>query len=317
MWRLAALMSCATPVMAQDISLGLPIDCSLGETCYIQNYVDDDPGPATADFACGGLSYDGHDGTDFALPDRSAQAQGVAVLAAAAGQVTGIRDEMPDMLQGTPNAPDVTNRECGNGVVIRHTGGWETQYCHMARGSIGVQPGDQVAQGAVLGQVGLSGQTEFPHVHLTVRHNGLAVDPFDTDAGQTCGGPHPTLWATPVPYVAGGLLSAGFSSSVPDYGQIKAGTVGEVLTSVSPGLVVWGFAFGGQSGDEIRMTITGPTGEVIRHTDTLDRDQAQFFRAAGKRMPPGGWPAGTYTGVIELIRDDRLIDSLNIETALR
>lgn len=314
---LAALLLCATPAVAQNINLIPPIACTLGDTCYIQNYADHDPGPATRDYSCGPRSYDGHDGTDFALPDLAAQAQGVNVLAAATGQVTGTRDAMPDILQRTANAPDVTDRECGNGVVIRHPDGWETQYCHMELGSIRVQSGDDIAQGAILGLVGLSGQSEFPHVHLTVRHNGATVDPFDMDAMETCGAPHPSLWQTPVPYAAGGLLSVGFSSAVPDYDQIKAGSAAETLTTQSPGLVVWGFAFGGQSSDQFRLTIIGPAGEVIDQTDLLDRNQAQFFRAAGKRNPPGGWPAGNYTGTVDLIRDAVVIDSMTTSISLQ
>ena len=310
MRQLAVLVFCAAPAVAQDISLTPPIACTLGETCYIQNYTDHDPGPATSDFTCGPLSYDGHDGTDFALIDLAAQENGVNVLAAAAGQVTGIRDEMPDVRQGAPDAPDITNRECGNGVVIRHADGWETQYCHMALGSIAVQPGDQVGQGAVLGRVGLSGQTEFPHVHLTVRHNGAAVDPFDTAPNQSCGTPNPTLWATPINYAAGGLLAVGFSSAVPDYDRIKAGSAAEILMTTSAGLVFWGFAFGGQAGDTFQISITGPAGEVIDQTGVMDRNQAQFFRAAGKRIPPDGWPAGDYTGTINMIRNHVVIDSL-------
>lgn len=69
--RLAILISsCAVPVMAQDFSLGQPIDCALGDSCYIQNYVDHDPSPAASDFSCGVLTYDGYKGTDFALPTR-------------------------------------------------------------------------------------------------------------------------------------------------------------------------------------------------------------------------------------------------------
>ena len=317
MRQLAVLVFCAAPAVAQDISLTPPIACTLGETCYIQNYTDHDPGPATSDFTCGPLSYDGHDGTDFALIDLAAQENGVNGLAAAAGQVTGIRDEMPDVRQGAPDAPDITNRECGNGVVIRHADGWETQYCHMALGSITVQPGDQVGQGAVLGRVGLSGQTEFPHVHLTVRHNGAAVDPFDTAPNQSCGTPNPTLWATPINYAAGGLLAVGFSSAVPDYDQIKAGEAAETLTSASPGLVLWGFAYGGLYGDEVQISITGPSGLVIDQVYPLDRGQAQFFRAAGRLMQNSGWPPGEYTGTVILIRDGAVFDSLTTALTLQ
>jgi murein DD-endopeptidase MepM/ murein hydrolase activator NlpD len=63
----------------------------------------------------------------------------------------GIRNDMADVMQGTPGAPDVTDRDCGNGVVISHDDGWETQYCHMKKGSISVQDAQCVAMGQILG----------------------------------------------------------------------------------------------------------------------------------------------------------------------
>ncbi len=87
------------PVAAETIRLDLPIDCIIGETCVIQVYVDRDPGPGAVDFACGHLTSDGHKGTDFRIPDLEAMRRGVAVLAAEAGQVTGIRDGMASLRQ--------------------------------------------------------------------------------------------------------------------------------------------------------------------------------------------------------------------------
>ena len=58
-------------------TFSLPVDCTLGESCFIQNYVDQDPGPRAQDFTCGPLTYDGHKGTDFALPSTEIMAQGV------------------------------------------------------------------------------------------------------------------------------------------------------------------------------------------------------------------------------------------------
>ena len=53
--------------------------------------------PTFAIMLCGTLGSDGHKGTDFALRSISVMARGVAVLAAAEGYVTAVRDEMPDV----------------------------------------------------------------------------------------------------------------------------------------------------------------------------------------------------------------------------
>ncbi|MFZ3580912.1 M23 family metallopeptidase [Loktanella sp. DJP18] len=305
-----AILSLAATMAAGDILLIPPLDCDLTQTCYIQQGVDHDPGSGAQDFLCGRLTYDGHKGTDFALPSLAMQAEGVDVIAAAPGTVRGVRNDMADVLQGMPGAPDVADRECGNGVVVSHGDGWETQYCHMKQGSVVVQTGQRVVMGQVMGQVGLSGQTQFPHVHLSVRKDGAVVDPFAPDAPNACGDASgKTLWNTPFAFVPGGLISAGFSDAVPEYAAIKAGTAArQTMPATAPGLVVWGFAFGGRVGDSVTLAIRGPQGEVFTDTQTLDRDQAQLFRAGGRRVPPGGWPRGDYAGTVEMRRDGQTLD---------
>jgi murein DD-endopeptidase MepM/ murein hydrolase activator NlpD len=306
---LALTWALAAPVAAGALDLSLPIDCTLGEDCYIQQYVDHDTTPAAQDYRCGTLSYDGHDGTDFGIPTLADMARGVPVLAAADGEVTGIRNDMPDAITGTPDAPDIAGRECGNGVLLRHPEGWETQYCHLRQGSVTVQPGDLVRAGDTLGLVGLSGMTEFPHLHLSVRQNGVAVDPFVPDGQTTCNTPPAdTLWTTPPAYTPGGLLTLGFAADVPDYDAIKASAPIPPPDSTTP-LVLWGYFFGGQQGDIAEITITGPAGSVITHTALIDSKQGLFFRAAGRRAPDGGWPAGRYGGTIRLLRDGTPVDS--------
>ena len=312
------LMSLAAPAVARDIVLGLPIACDLGETCYIQQFVDHDPSDAASDFACGSLTYDGHKGTDFALLSRAMIAAGVDVIAAAPGTVRGVRDEMPDILQGQTGAPDTNRRECGNGMVISHGNGWETQYCHLKRGTITVQSGDRVAMGDILGQVGMSGQTEFPHLHLSLRHRGEVVDPFDPDGAITCGVIADTLWATPVATQAGGLISAGFAPDVPDYDEIKAGNAAAESLAPNNNLVLWGYAFGGQTGDVMITTITRPDGTKIEtRADPLDRPIAQYFRTGGRHAPSTGWPVGTYTGAVTIERNGASFDVMTTMITFR
>ena len=147
-YRFAALAFLAGAASADEAPrLGLPADCTLGQTCFIQQYPDADPGPAAQDFMCEGLSYDGHKGTDFGLPSLAAMDAGVTVIAAAPGIVRGVRDEMADRLY-SPQDDTLSGRDCGNGAVIDHGGGWETQYCHLAQGSLTVASGDVVERGA-------------------------------------------------------------------------------------------------------------------------------------------------------------------------
>jgi hypothetical protein len=74
-------------------------------------------------------------------------------------------------------------------------------------------------------------------------------------------------------------------------------------------LVAWGFGFGARQGDVMRITITGPDGsEVISSDAAFEKQQAQYFRAAGKRAK-GDWATGSYTAQVDFIRDGTLIDS--------
>lgn len=307
----------ANAANAEAPVLTLPIDCILGETCYIQNYVDRDPGPKATNFACQSLTYDGHKGTDIALPSLAAMRDGVNVLASANGVVTGMRDGMTDIIYKAENADTIKGRDCGNGLVLRHADGWETQYCHMKKGSVQVTKGMAIKQGDVLGQVGLSGRTQFPHVHLSVRHNRAVIDPFDTGAALTCGTLDDALWQDVPDYVAGNLINIGFAASVPKYSDVKDGaTIAENLSPKSAALVLWGYAYGSKPGDIMHITITGPNNFTVDTKTEITKRQAQYFRAAGKKSPRSGWALGDYFGTVRLIRDNREIGKLTTRTTI-
>lgn len=314
-----ALLSFAAPLAAKEPVLALPIDCTLGQTCHIQQYVDRDKGPDATDYSCGGLSYDGHKGTDFALPNLAAMQAGVDVLAAENGIVTATRNHMPDIVQGNQNTPDVTGVECGNGVVIKHTSGWETQYCHLKQGSIIVNKGQKISKGDVIGQVGLSGKTEFPHLHLSLRKNGRVMDPFDADGTLTCDDDtHHSLWQNNIAYVGTGIISLGFDNKIPKYSDIKSGNAGQKsVAQDAPALVLWGYAYGANAGDVMIIEITGPKGNLIRQKIQMQKHQAQFFRAAGKRNKGAGWPKGQYSGTITILRNSLEQDSQTIQMTIK
>lgn len=305
LFLLILLLSAACAPAQERLRLALPLDCRLGQDCFVQNYVDHDPSPAARDFSCGAQTYDGHNGTDFRLPSLVAQRAGVAVLAAAAGEVAAVRDGMADVSIRDSGQAAVQGRECGNGVRVRHTDGWETQYCHMAQGSIGVRQGQRVTAGQVLGRVGLSGMTEFPHLHFTVRHHGGVLDPFAPDAVAGRCGPAQSqslpLWHEDVARLARyrhrTVLNQGFADhrlSMADVENLPA--AGLTLTPDSPALVAYVRTIGLEAGDAIELLLRGPDGRILARTPSqpLERPLAQTLTAAGRQRPATGWPPGLY-----------------------
>jgi len=315
------LLHLAAGTASAEPSLTLPIDCRLGDSCYIQSYVDRDATEAARDVTCGPQSYDGHKGTDFALPSLTAMEAGVDVLAPASGTVRATRDGMPDRLLTPDTEAEIEGRECGNGVVIDHGDGWETQVCHLRQGSVAVDRGDRVDSGTLLGEVGLSGRTQFPHVHLSVRRDGAVVDPFAPDAALDSCDPAPparTLWAEPVAVTPGGLVAAGFAGAVPSFDAVKAGTAGlESLAPGTPAIVLWVLGHGSREGDVIEIAIDGPTGRFFETSTAIDRTQALWFRAAGRRMEGNATPEGPLTGRITLRRDGAEIDRIETDIPIR
>ncbi|MEP5727881.1 MAG: M23 family metallopeptidase [Sulfitobacter sp.] len=314
---LALALSSALPALAEDLILANPVDCVLGDECYIQQYMDRDPGKGFSDYHCQALSYDGHKGTDFALPTRAAMISGVNVLAAADGRVLGFRDGMSDDGYNDATAAEIEGKECGNGVLLVHPGGWETQYCHLKNGSINIRNDQTVKAGDILGEIGQSGKAEFPHLHFSVRKGGKKVDPFDPDGALTCDTPgDTTLWAKTPIYQPGGVVDIGITDAIPDYDDVKAGTAGaENLSTSSPALVIFGFTFGTRKDDVVRLSLTGPVGEVVSTESVLERRHAQAFRAIGKHRRRD-WAAGDYVGTASLIRDGKVISSKTREFTL-
>lgn len=310
---LSALGLLAGPgALAESLSLRLPVACEIGRSCVIQHYVDRDASPEAHDFQCGTLTYDGHDGTDIRLPSMAAQKAGVAVLAAADGTVLRVRDGVADISVANLSPQSVEKTECGNGVVIEHGGGWESQYCHMAKGSLAVRPGDVVKAGDRIGQVGLSGMTEFPHLHLTIRRDGKAVDPFAYGADEkSCGG-GTSLWdeslRRTLVYEAGSVLNKGFAPGPITMEAIESGAAErDVPTTNSPALVAFVRAIGLKGGDAQVLTLFDSEGRPLAQNKAppLDRAKAQWMMFTGLKRPPGGFRPGLYRAIYQVMRDGK------------
>lgn len=63
----------------------------------------------------------------------------------------------------------------GNNVVILHSDGVTTRYCHMQY--VFVRQGETVDENTVLGTVGQTGMVTGPHLHFELLHNDVRYDP--------------------------------------------------------------------------------------------------------------------------------------------
>jgi len=69
----------------------------------------------------------------------------------------------------------VTRWDYGRSVIIDHGNGLQTRYAHM--GKVFVQEGDKITTDMAVGEIGLTGRTTGPHLHLEIMKTGRAVNP--------------------------------------------------------------------------------------------------------------------------------------------
>lgn len=154
------------------------------------------------DFLGTQLTYDSHNGTDFAVP------VGTVVVAAAPGVVLRVSSEFD---------------RGGLKVFVDHGEGLVTTSNHLARAL--VRPGERVARGqpiALSGYSGLDGVATFPwgvpHVHFNVWLDGEYVDPFAREGEEP-------IWRNgnrPTPRAAGDA-GEGFAATAWDAGAVERG----------------------------------------------------------------------------------------------
>lgn len=96
-----------------------------------------------------------HEAIDLAI------AEGTPIKAAAGGKVAVV----------------ATSPVYGRYIIIEHEDNYQTMYAHLSVWS--VRQGDQVVQGAKIGEVGNTGLSTGPHLHFGLFKNGRAINPLD------------------------------------------------------------------------------------------------------------------------------------------
>ena len=87
---------------------------------------------------------------------------GAPLLAPASGVVTSVVDGLADQPIGSSDY----EHQAGNHLVLAISEGHYLMLAHLREGSINVEVGDRLTAGQVIAQVGNSGNTTEPHVHI-------------------------------------------------------------------------------------------------------------------------------------------------------
>ena len=98
-------------------------------------------------------------------------AYGAEVYAPCAGRVAAAVDGLPDQVPGVVRYGPLY----GNHVVV-DTGTETVALVHLRPGSVAVTTGQEVFAGQLLGQVGNSGNSSEPHLHIHAERQGLGLD---------------------------------------------------------------------------------------------------------------------------------------------
>lgn len=292
----------------------LPVKCTYGTDCWVLNTVDHSPDAdgKAMDSACLTRTYDGHKGTDIAIVDEAALARGVDVLAARGGTVLRLRDGEEDRF---PNAQQLeetrkANKDCGNAVLIDHGNGWQTMSCHMKKGSIAVKQGQKINAGDKIGQVGLSGYTQFPHLHLGIIHNGKVIDPFTgTSSEDPCGTGGSPLWADEyIQYQDLAIAGSGFADKAPAMANLERDMAGlkNIKSREAGALVFYAVLLGAREGDKIELSITGPDKKIFAKREVVqDKTRARQMVFVGRKTDQVQLPDGPYVGQIVITRGEK------------
>jgi len=237
------------------------------------------------DWNCGGIYYNGHNGSDFGGGGFPGMEAGRDIVAAADGAVDYVNDGVAD---------DCTSGNCpggggfGNYVKLLHADGKATYYGHMRTWSVTVSAGDTVTCGQKIGEMGSSGNSTGPHLHFEPRVDNVAHDPFD----GPCSSP-PSYWVDQgahgslpglvcdgsVPCAPSGALTCDVPVTASN--DDTAGVIGYACTeyTYTGGERAWSFV--AAATEEVTVSLTG-------HTADLD-----LFVLNGAECTPSDCAAGS------------------------
>ena len=281
---------------AQAIELQFPVACQIMGNCWISNHVDlNDSIGQISDYKCENKATDNNKSTHITLNSMNAITNNVPVVASADGVVD---------FAGNGGG------FCGTRVTISHDKGWKTNYCHLDTKNLSVREGQQVKSGQILSSIGMTGQTQWPHLSFSVTRNGMVFDPFSgrsTIEGCALSAEKP-LWigGKNPPYEPAAVINAGFTVGYVKNQDIINGAVqsATIIDAKTPQLSLWSMMMNLREGDEIEMVVQTPSGRVLNEVKQTIESNIDYYPIYFSTLKKGFlWNAGQYKGIIKITRD--------------
>ncbi|MEI7475526.1 MAG: M23 family metallopeptidase [bacterium] len=295
---LMLFFSLSFEMSSENYKLSFPLACTINKDCWISAYPDDDKSDGWHDYKGGTRTYNGHTGTDIAITDIKTMNKGVSVKAANSGVVLRTRDGVNDINDKRIGVETVNNFACGNGIVTDNGSGIKIAYCHMKKGSIKYKKGDFVKKGDVIGLVGMSGKTEYPHLHIQVFENSKLVDPNAEN-----------LWETKIPYNELFIYHIGVTDTMPDQLQCKEGGFNQqIISKNSNKIYLWADIFAPMINDKITYKIISPDKNMIaNNSKIIEKNNVRRFLYM---IHKSNLKQGLYTAIVTINRNKKSYSKL-------
>jgi Peptidase family M23 len=258
----------------------------LGQDLYYANSVDLDPAAGTTlDPWCGHRTYDTHSGVDVVVRSFREVKIGVPIFSLTDGTITEVQDGMYDFRFG----PTISTFD--NHLIVNSADGRYFVYGHLRHGLVWKR-GDAVHAGQQLAWGASSGNSSWPHLHLTELVGDAPVDPF---AGPCNAGPsgfvHQPQPFRNEPYVRNVVVSEKPFTGQAQLPWDEATRTGTFVRGTRD--VYVRYELGEYHGGAERVQLVRPDG-------SLARDDAELVKAS---TPAGGPPSFS---VHERVRFDAL-----------
>lgn len=80
--------------------------------------------------------------------------------------------------------------------------------------------------------------------------------------------------------------------------------------------MLWGYGYESQTGDQVDVDISGPSGYAFHHETRIEKGRALFYLSSGKKAPAGGLAPGRYRATATYLRGAMPLGTLTTEVEI-